>query len=164
MGATNILIVIGPVLAVIVYSFDLLKGLIPVLLAKKILGTDVSMGLAGLAAVLGHDFPVFLGFSGGKGVATMTGAMFGINAHIMWILIMGWIIFSIATNYFIIGSLICMLLLPVLMYFFRMSNTYILFGILYFLAGAFTHRKDVVRIFSGRGDKAFSSVKKYFSR
>ena len=164
MGATNVLIVIGPILAVLVYAFDLLKGLIPVLLAKKIIGTDISMGLAGLAAILGHDFPVFLGFSGGKGVATMTGAIFGINAYIMLILISGWILFSIATNYFILGSLICMLLLPVLMYFFRMSNTFIVFGFLYFLAGAFTHRKDVVKIFSGRGNKAFSSVKKYFSR
>ena len=80
MGATNVLIVIGPVLAVFVYSFDLLKGLIPVLIAKKLLGTDVSMGLAGLAAVLGHDFPLFLGFSGGKGVATAAGVFMLIEA------------------------------------------------------------------------------------
>ncbi len=163
MGATNVLIVIGPVLAALVYAFDLFKGLIPVLLAKKILGTDISMGFAGLAAILGHDFPVFLGFSGGKGVATTTGAMFGINAYITLIIILGWIFFTIVTDYFIISSLICMLILPILMYCFRMSNTYVLFGFLYFLVGLFTHRADIVKIFSGRGNKAFSSVKKYFS-
>ncbi|MFH1710452.1 MAG: glycerol-3-phosphate 1-O-acyltransferase PlsY [bacterium] len=161
-GAANVLVVIGPIFAALVYVTDLLKGLIPVLLARNIMGTDVSMGLCGLAAILGHDFPIFIKFSGGKGVATTTGAMFGIHSLIMTILLFAWIFFVALTNYFILSSLICMLLIPILMYLFKLSNTFMIFGFLYFLAGLFTHRKDVVRIFSGQHPTAFNSIKKYF--
>jgi glycerol-3-phosphate acyltransferase PlsY len=161
-GATNVLIVVGPIFAALVYIADLLKGLIPVLLARNIIGTDISMGLCGLAAILGHDFPVFIRFSGGKGVATTTGAMFGINAVIISIIILAWIVLVGITDYFILSSLICMLLIPILMYFFKLSLTYVIFGALYFLIGLFTHRADVVRIFSGKHPKAFDSIKKYF--
>jgi glycerol-3-phosphate acyltransferase PlsY len=163
VGAANTLLVAGPVFAILVYIVDLLKGLVPVLLARNIIGTDLSMGLAGLAAILGHDFSIFLGFSGGKGVATTTGAMFGINSWIISIIIIGWVILVGVTNYFILSSLICMLFIPIFMYFFKLSNTFVIFGILYFLVGLFTHRHDVVRIFSGREKKALSSIKKYFS-
>jgi glycerol-3-phosphate acyltransferase PlsY len=163
-GATNVLIVVGPIFAALVYIADILKGLIPVLLAKNIIGTDISMGLCGLAAILGHDFPVFIRFSGGKGVATTTGVMFGIHSIIMTILLFAWIFFTALTDYFILSSLICMLLIPVLMYLFKLSYTFIIFGILIFLAGLFTHREDVVRIFNGKHPKAFYSAKKYFGR
>jgi len=163
-GATNVLIVVGPIFAILVYIIDFLKGLIPVLLAREYFSTDLSMGLAGMAAILGHDFPVFIKFSGGKGVATTTGAMFGINATIMMTLLFAWILFVLLTNYFILSSLICMLLIPVLMYLFKLSNTFIIFGGLIFLAGLFTHRADVVRIFKGQHPKAFDTAKKYFGK
>jgi glycerol-3-phosphate acyltransferase PlsY len=161
-GATNVLIVVGPIFAALVYVIDFLKGLVPVLLARNFIGTDISMGLAGFAAILGHDFSIFLGFSGGKGVATTTGAMFGINSWIISIIIIAWVILVGVTNYFILSSLICMLSIPILMYFFKLSNTFLIFGVLYFLVGLFTHRHDVVRIFSGREEKALSSINKYF--
>jgi glycerol-3-phosphate acyltransferase PlsY len=88
--------------------------------------------------------------------------MFGIDSWIITIIIIAWVILVGATNYFILSSLICMLFIPVLMYLFKLSNTFVIFGILYFLAGLFTHRHDVVRIFSGREKKALSSIKKYF--
>jgi glycerol-3-phosphate acyltransferase PlsY len=163
-GATNVLIVVGPIFAALVYITDLLKGLIPVLLARNFIGTDLSMGLCGMAAILGHDFPVFIRFSGGKGVATTTGAMFGIHSVIMTILFFIWICFVALTDYFILSSLICMLLIPVLMYLFKLSGTFIIFGFLIFLAGLFTHREDVVRIFRGKHPKAFATARKYFGR
>jgi len=163
-GATNVLIVVGPIFAILVYVVDLLKGLIPVLLAREYFGTDLSMGLAGMAAILGHDFSVFLRFSGGKGVATTTGALFGINSAVMTILIFAWIIFVALTNYFILSSLICMLFIPISMYFFKLSNTFIIFGVLYLFVGLFTHRLDIVKIFKGQEPKALSSVKKFFRK
>lgn len=163
VGATNVLLVIGPIVAALVYAVDLLKGLIPVLLAGNIIGSDLSMGLCGLAAILGHDYPVFLKFSGGKGVATTTGVMFGINAVIIWIVIFAWFIVLVpATNYFILSSLICLLGIPILMYLFKLSNTFIVFGILYFLVGLFTHRDAVVRILTGKEKRALSSIRSYF--
>jgi glycerol-3-phosphate acyltransferase PlsY len=164
VGATNVLLVVGPVFAVLVYIIDLLKGLVPVLLARSIIGTDLSMGLTGLAAILGHDFSVFLKFSGGKGVATTTGVMFGINSLIALIVILAWLVFVVITDNFILSSLLCMLYIPILMCSFRLSSTYVIFGVLYFLAGLFTHREDIVRIFSGQGNKALPAVRKYFGR
>lgn len=165
VGATNVLLVIGPVVAIMVYIVDLLKGLFPVLLAREIIGTDLSMGLCGLAAILGHDYSIFLRFSGGKGIATTTGAMFGINSTIIWIIIFAWFIILVpVTNYFILSSLICLLGIPILMFFFKLSDTFIIFGILYFLVGLFTHRDAVVRIARGKENRAFDSIKKYFSK
>jgi acyl phosphate:glycerol-3-phosphate acyltransferase len=164
VGATNTLLVVGPIFAILVYAIDLLKGLIPVLLARSIFGTDLSMGLAGLAAILGHDFSIFLGFSGGKGVATTTGVMFGINQLITWIVILAWVVFVVITDNFILSSLLCMLYVPILMVSFKLSVTYVIFGVLFFLAGLFTHREDIVTIMNGQGRKALPSIRKYFNR
>ena len=164
VGATNTLVTVGAFAAIIVYAFDLLKGLLPVLVAKRYFGTEIAMGLAGLAAVVGHDFPVFLSFKGGKGVATTTGAVFGINARIMWILIAAWIIFVFTTDYFIISSLLCLLFLPVLMYMFGLSMTYVVFGILYLLLGVFTHWQDIVKIRAGQGPRALASIRKFLKK
>jgi glycerol-3-phosphate acyltransferase PlsY len=150
--------------AVLVYIIDLLKGLIPVLLARSIIGTDLSMGLAGLVAILGHDFSIFLLFSGGKGVATTTGVIFGLNPAIAWIVILAWVIFVVITDNFILSSLLSMLYVPILMVSFKFSNVYTIFGVLYFLAGLFTHREDIVRIMNGQGNKALPAVRKYFGR
>jgi acyl phosphate:glycerol-3-phosphate acyltransferase len=164
VGATNTLVTIGAFAALFVYVFDLFKGLFPVLMAKHFFGTEFAMGLAGLAAVVGHDFPVFLGFKGGKGVATMTGAMFGINAVIMWILIAAWIIFVFTTDYFIVSSLLCMFFLPVLMCLFRLSSTYVAFGVLYLMLGVFTHWQDIAKIRAGQGPRALASVRKFLKK
>lgn len=78
-GATNVLRHGGKKAAIITLSGDMLKGLVPVLIARA-LGTPVEvLALVGLAAFVGHLFPVFFGFRGGKGVATAIGALFGIN-------------------------------------------------------------------------------------
>ena len=164
MGASNALLVIGPAVAFTVYLVDLFKGLVPVLIARSFAGSDVAMSLCGIAAVLGHDFPVFIGFKGGKGVATTTGAMFGINAVIMWLLVASWLIFLLITNDFILSSLLCMFYIPFLMVAFGLSWTFVACGSIFFLIGLFTHRQDVVRIARGEGSKAFDSVRKYLSR
>lgn len=165
VGATNALVIIGPLVGLLVYIIDLLKGLIPVLIAKRFLGTDLSMGLAGLAAIIGHDYPIFLGFSGGKGVATTTGVMFGLDQRIMWIIVIAWFVVLVPlTNQFILSSLLCMLLIPLLMFTFRLSSTVVIFGCLYFLVGLFAHREDVVRIVKGQSPKAFDMVRQYLKR
>jgi glycerol-3-phosphate acyltransferase PlsY len=165
VGATNALVIIGPLFGIAVYIVDLLKGLIPVLLAKHYIGTDLSMGLCGLCAVLGHDFSVFLAFTGGKGVATTTGAVFGINSLVMWIIVLLWFVVLVPiTNQFILSSLICLALIPILMFVFKLSWTLVIFGALYFLVGLFTHRQDIVRIARREEPRAFDSIKKYLKK
>lgn len=163
-GASNVLLVAGPLLAVLVYIIDLFKGIVPVLLARNIIGTDISMGLCGLAAILGHDYSVFLRFTGGKGVATTTGVMFGINSVIISIVIVAWPFLVAAFNNFILASLICMLFIPVLMYSFKLSAVFIAFGISYFLVGLYTHREDIVRIIKGKHIRASEGIREYFGK
>jgi len=75
-GAANALRVLGPVAFVVVFVGDFLKGYLPVLLATYLIGTPLAQVLAGLAALAGHTWAIFLGFSGGRGVVTGVAALF----------------------------------------------------------------------------------------
>ena len=164
MGATNALIVIGPLIGITVYTIDLFKGLVPVLIARHYIGSDISMAACGLAAIIGHDFPVYVGFEGGKGIATTTGVIFGLNSMVMWAIMPCWAILALITDKFILSSLICVLLVPLLMFVFKISTVFTLFGVAYLLLALFTHRRDIVRILEGKEKGARESVLKYFGR
>jgi glycerol-3-phosphate acyltransferase PlsY len=91
IGATNVLRTGRKGLAAATLAFDLLKGFLPVLLGHRWYGLDAAL-LAGLGAVLGHCFPVWLGFRGGKGVATAAGVILGLS----WVvLLIGLAIFAV---------------------------------------------------------------------
>jgi len=76
-GATNVLRVGGKKPAAITLAGDMLKGLLPVLAGQALGVSPLALGLIGAAAFLGHLYPVFFGFRGGKGVATLLGVLFG---------------------------------------------------------------------------------------
>lgn len=78
-GATNVLRFGGKKLAAVVLLGDLLKGLIPVIVAKLLALSPLTVGIAGLLAFAGHIFPVYFGFRGGKGVATALGVIVGLS-------------------------------------------------------------------------------------
>ena len=78
IGATNVMRTMGPVPGGLVLALDALKGTLPVWLAQAYSGDPTIVVLCGLAAIIGHSFPVFLGFKGGKGVATGAGVLLGI--------------------------------------------------------------------------------------
>lgn len=77
IGATNVFRVLGKGPAAAVFVLDVLKGLIPALLARKMVGTQEAAFLCGFSAILGHSFSPFLGFKGGKGIATGLGMLLG---------------------------------------------------------------------------------------
>lgn len=113
-GATNVLRLSGKKAAIFTLLGDVLKGLLPVLLAKLLGVTGFSLSLVGLAAFLGHLFPVFFGFSGGKGVATALGVLLGLSPVIGLAAIIGWIITFSAFRYSSLASLVGMLVALVL--------------------------------------------------
>ncbi len=78
IGATNTLRVLGKKMGATALAFDMAKGLIPVLAAKVLVGGEWAPMACGVAAILGHSFSLFLGFKGGKGVATGTGVFLGL--------------------------------------------------------------------------------------
>ena len=87
-GATNVLRVGGKIAAFITLLGDVLKGLIPVGLSKLFGAGDLTLGVVALAAVVGHMFPIYFGFNGGKGVATLLGVLLGLS----WLLGLLWAI------------------------------------------------------------------------
>lgn len=107
-GATNVLRLGGKKAAIVTLVGDLLKGLLPVLVAYVAVDAPMqmaAMGTAGLFAFLGHLFPVFFGFKGGKGVATAAGAILGMAPLIGLIAIVGWASTAAATRYSSLSAL-----------------------------------------------------------
>ncbi len=106
IGATNVLRTLGPAWGGAVFLLDFFKGTLPVWLAQAYSGDPLIIVLCGLAAVLGHSFPVFLGFKGGKGVATGAGILFGIAPEMA---VFGLVLFAVIaflTRYVSAGSVL----------------------------------------------------------
>lgn len=110
VGATNVARVLGKKYGVIVYILDFLKGFIPAFLALKLFGIDSWITvLVGLAAVLGHMFSPFLGFRGGKGVATASGVLFGISPLLALIVFAIWFLTFKRSGYVSLASIVAAL-------------------------------------------------------
>ncbi|MCL1141949.1 glycerol-3-phosphate 1-O-acyltransferase PlsY [Shewanella gaetbuli] len=112
-GATNVLRIGGVSSAVLVLFFDMLKGALPSYLSY-LMGLDaVSLGLIAVAACIGHIYPVFFQFKGGKGVATAFGAMAPIGHDLALCLIATWIVFVLFTRYSSVAAMATAVLAPV---------------------------------------------------
>jgi glycerol-3-phosphate acyltransferase PlsY len=98
-GATNVLRIGGKQAAIIVLLGDALKGFIPVFLAHILGVNNFALGLVALAALLGHLYPLFFNFQGGKGVATGIGAMFGISFVLGLVAIIVWGVVALISRY-----------------------------------------------------------------
>ncbi len=162
VGATNVTRVLGKRVGYPVFLVDFCKGLVAVLLAEAIarrcglnpMATDVCAALGGIFSVVGHSYPVWLGFKGGKGVATSLGVIFGIS----WIaaLIMGavWIVLFKITRYVSVASVGAALALPLAMialYFLRTLQSPVLFYFSLCLAAIviIRHRSNLSRLIDG---------------
>ena len=111
-GATNAMRVLGVKVGVPVMALDVGKGVAAVLLARALTGSDLVPVLAGAAAVAGHMYPLFLGFKGGKGVATGAGTMFALVPMIGLAALALWLSVSLATRYVSIGSVVTAVAYP----------------------------------------------------
>ena len=113
-GATNILRLAGKKYALIVLLIDILKGLLPVLLAQVLNLSPMVAGFTCLAAVMGHMYPVFFHFQGGKGVATAIGGLLGLNFLLGVCVITIWLLVANFTRYSSLASIVAILLSPLL--------------------------------------------------
>lgn len=154
-GATNTQRILGTGPAIGVLILDILKGIVCILIACFLLAVpDWAVVLSGFAAVLGHDFPVYYGFKGGKGVATTIGVFFMIMpiealiAGLVTLAVIAW------TRYVSLGSLIFLLLTPVLGVFFgTFSNAVLLIMFLITALAYFQHRANIIRLIHGNENK-----------
>lgn len=111
-GATNVLRSHGKKLALLVALLDVAKGVAPVLLMRLVTSDPRWSAAAGFAAILGHVFPVFYGFRGGKGVATAVGAFLALSPVALLVCLAIFLAIVAATRYVSLGSVVALALLP----------------------------------------------------
>jgi acyl phosphate:glycerol-3-phosphate acyltransferase len=112
-GATNVLRIGGKIPAIITLIGDVLKGAIPVMLARVFNVEGFALGIVAIAAFAGHLYPIFFGFKGGKGVATALGALLGLSAILGVAMIITWIIVAALFRYSSLAALIAAVLAPI---------------------------------------------------
>jgi acyl phosphate:glycerol-3-phosphate acyltransferase len=147
IGATNVLRTGRKGLAAATLLLDMLKGTAAVLFAGSLGGSDAAM-LAALGAFLGHLFPVWLGFKGGKGVAVYIGVLIGLfwPAAVVFCLI--WLATAVTSRYSSLSALIASLVTPIFLWWFGHPTLAALFAVLTLLL-VFMHRENIGRLRAG---------------
>jgi len=162
VGATNVTRILGKHFGYPVFVIDFLKGLVAVLLAGAIshrchfdsIASDFCAALGGIFSVVGHSFPVWLGFRGGKGVATSLGVIFGISWIAALIMAAVWVIIFKTTRYVSVASIAAAITLPVVMialFFLNQLKSPVLVYFSLCLAAivVIRHRSNLSRLLSG---------------
>jgi len=148
-GATNVLRIGGKKAAAITLVGDMLKGLVPVLVAK-LLGADMAVQAAtAVAAFLGHLYPVFFAFQGGKGVATLLGVMLGIHWPVGLLTIATWLVIAKVFKISSLAALLSILVTPLYIWW-LIPDTSIMIAML--LMGAllfWRHRSNIKNLMAG---------------
>jgi acyl phosphate:glycerol-3-phosphate acyltransferase len=163
-GATNALRTQGKKVALAVLLIDLAKGWIATAMVATWAmpaGVTAASALAawnapvcGIAVMLGHVYPLWYGFRGGKGVATLLGAVLGINAWLLLPMILTWLAAVIAVGYVGLASILGAVALAVALALTRAGTPLLVFGILSTLLILYTHRSNLARMRAGTESRA----------
>lgn len=174
-GTTNMLRSVGKKAALITLICDILKGVVSIGLAiiigniVKNLDKELLVQIAGIAVVLGHTFPIFFGFKGGKGVATSLGVLLMSNWQIGLICLVFAIVLMALTRMVSLGSCTAAILFPVLTLFINQNytvlsegkngNVYFIYSVILAIIVLYNHRENIKRILSGTENKLSFSKK-----
>jgi len=164
-GSTNMLRSVGKGAAVLTLLCDILKGVVAILIAIGIgnLVKDADKGLlvqiAGVAVVLGHTFPIFFGFKGGKGVATSLGILLMTNWQIGLICLVFALVLMALTQMVSLGSCAAAVLFPVLTLFIKdhyivaEGGSYFIYSVILAVIVLYNHRSNIKRMLNGTENK-----------
>ena len=168
-GTTNMLRTVGKGAAVITLILDILKGVVAIYvsilygnivskLANIQIDNSILVQIAGIFVILGHTYPIYFGFKGGKGVATALGILLTTNYQIGLICLVFAIVLMILTKMVSVGSLGAAILFPVLTLFLAKENfivqgNYLVYSIIIALIVIFNHRSNVKRLLNGTENK-----------
>ncbi|MCX7711898.1 MAG: glycerol-3-phosphate 1-O-acyltransferase PlsY [Clostridia bacterium] len=156
-GATNTLRTLGKGAAALVGIGDVLKGVLSCLIGMFIAG-DIGLMLGGLAAVIGHNWPVYFGFKGGKGIFTSFSVVLMMDWKLGLMLLGVFIIIVAVTRYISLGSMICSALFPVIGFLFKKPLEFVVFAAILAVLAVVRHRGNIQRILNGTESK-FGSKK-----
>lgn len=164
-GATNMLRSVGKRAAILTLLGDALKGVVAILFGilvgaiAKNADKALLVQIAGIAVVVGHTFPIFFGFKGGKGVATALGVLLMTNWQIGLICLVFALVLMVLTKMVSMGSVGAAILFPVLVLFIHTNYTvsnessYFIYSVILALIVAFNHRSNIKRILNGTENK-----------
>lgn len=152
-GATNILRYGGKAAAILTLAGDILKGVIAVLIARALTTDDVIIALTGFAAFLGHLFPVFFGFRGGKGVATALGVWLALNPWVGLLLIATWVLMAVLFRYSSLSALTASVAAPLYVAWLSPGMPYLATMIVMSAILIFRHRSNIRNLLAGTETK-----------
>ncbi len=152
-GATNVLRIGGKKAAAITLLGDSLKGVIPMLIAHLFDSTPTILALTGLAAFLGHLYPIFFGFKGGKGVATALGVQFGLHWGIGAAVGLIWLFMAKVVNISSLSALVSMALAPLIIWLIWPAPELMLMQIIISVILFWRHRSNIENLLSGKEGK-----------
>lgn len=180
-GTTNTLRVLGPLPAILVLAFDVLKGVIAIHIATWLMLlskdaypiTELPIALeyanlvAGLAVILGHNFPIYYGFKGGKGIATSLGVLLTIEWKIGLVCLIFALILMLTSRMVSLGSIFAAFLYPVLVAVvgeafgteLERKVPYFIFACLIAVLAIYRHRKNITRLLNGTENKLWKTKK-----
>jgi len=148
IGATNVNRVLGRKLGAATLLCDILKALIPSLIARVFLKDDFHVAMVGLAAVVGHCFPIYLGFKGGKGVATAFGSFLVMAPFSAVVAILVWVIAFRISKISAMGALTAAGVIPILIYFEKSGSVALVSAAISFIV-IVRHRENIERLRKG---------------
>jgi glycerol-3-phosphate acyltransferase PlsY len=151
-GATNVLRLGGKKAALLTLAGDLLKGLLPVLVAKHLGFTPFALTLIALSAFLGHLFPIFFRFQGGKGVATLLGVSFALAWPLGLALTLTWLGVALTFRYSSLAALIMSLCTPFYSWYFLGPNPALIMTLISLIL-IIRHHQNIKKLAQGREGK-----------
>jgi len=160
IGTTNAFRILGPPLASLVLIGDVGKGIFSVYLVKYLnMDSSLISAIAGLAVICGHDWSLFLGFKGGKGIATTFGVVFALNPIISVLAVTVWGIVLITSKYASLSSICALISIFIFAIIFKQPYEYILFSAIIMILGIFKHKENIKRLKSGKERKIGEKIK-----
>lgn len=152
-GATNVLRLGGKKAAAITLAGDMLKGLLPVLAAVLMDTPDTVIAATGMAAFLGHLYPIYYGFAGGKGVATMLGVLLGAQWLVGLMTVGSWLLMAKVFKVSSLSALFAAVIAPIAMWFVSHSLPLTATAVVMTVLLYWRHRSNISNLLSGREGK-----------
>lgn len=158
IGATNVLRVLGKPVGITVLVLDVMKGLVPVIVAKLVSDSSLVHIATAMAAILGHNYTFWLGFKGGKGIATTGGAILPIMPWALIAAVLGWIIVLKISRYVSLASIAAALIIPLTLVVENLiTGTWewniFGFGMFVCLLAIWKHRSNIGRLIRGEENR-----------
>lgn len=154
IGATNVFRMLGPSLASLVLIGDIGKGILSIYLVRFLNIDNLLIStIAGLVVICGHDWSIFLGFKGGKGIATTFGVVFALNPTISILAVIVWGIVLVTTRYASLSSILAIISILIFTILFKQPYEYIMFSAIILVLGIFNHKDNIKRLRSGNERK-----------